>query len=56
VTDEQLMRLDAIADRLGALYQSVGAKLPDDTGLLDEIVAITEAIESVSNRKMRLYE
>ena len=60
--DGKLIKLDEISDRLGDLYQRVGRMVPDETdreadwtGLLDEIVEITAAVEEVSNRKARLY-
>ncbi len=54
-----LRRLDNVADRLGALYQNVGKlsgrtvsnKNKLMTSILDEIVALTEEVESISGRK-----
>lgn len=54
-----LKRLDNVADRLGELYQNVG-KLSGRTvsnknklmkSVLDEILALTEEVESISMRK-----
>lgn len=45
--------LNAVADRLGALYQAIG-RLDIHPGvqshLLDEVLAITRALESMSGR------
>ena len=53
--------LDRIADRLGALYQHAGRMLPDATDrpkhwehLLDEIICLTQQVEKVSKRKVRI--
>jgi len=62
MTDDQKIKLDAISDRLGDLYQRVGRMVParsdreaEWTDLLEEIVAITADVESLSDRKARLY-
>jgi hypothetical protein len=45
--------LDAVADRLGALYQSVGDGRPATEWALDEIVALTAEVERISIRNLR---
>lgn len=57
MTPEQKQALDAIADRCGALYQTVG-RLGDAHGIdvaaiLDEVLAITQGIETASGRNGR---
>ena len=53
MTDAQRIKLDEIADRLGVLYQEVGRldiHPSVQSNLLDEVLAITQAIEAVSGR------
>ena len=60
MTPEQMKNLDAIADRLGALYQRFGRLQhahaiddPEVTIIMDEIVSLTEDVERVSDRVAR---
>lgn len=58
--NSRLTQLDAIADRLGALYQRFGRlqhehAIQDDdvTIIMDEMVQLTEDIETIGGRKAR---
>lgn len=56
ISSYTLSRLDAVADRLGALYQLAGDAIwtnPKAKEILDEIVALTDEVERISNRKER---
>ena len=53
MTDAQRKKLDEIADQMGVLYQAVGRldiHPSVQSNLLDEVLAITHAIEAVSGR------
>lgn len=51
--------LDEIADRLGALYQSIGRVTPSEVDqctwayAMDELIRITHDLETASERKKR---
>lgn len=58
---EQLRALDDVSDRLGALYQRFGRlqhrhAIQDDdvTVIMDELVALDEAVCNATNRAKRL--
>lgn len=57
MTPDEHAKLDEIANRLGALYQSIGrldlSDADTERDLLDAVLALTQDVESVSRRKER---